>query len=275
MAFMDATYPAPFSGVSALTPVGEGRFTGEVSADWTINGKPNGGYLLAMLGRAAIMSTPHPHVLAASAHYVRSPEPGPVAVEVQVLRAGRSASQVRARMTQDGQDCVESLVTTSTVPGSDSAPFWTGGLPQYGAAGFDECVRIPGRSPTGMRVAMAEQVDLRIDPATFGFATGRPGGSGELRGWLALLGEEDFDPVSLVYAVDAFPPATFEIELTGWVPTLELTVYVRALPAPGPVRVLQKAQLIDGQRVDEACYIWDSGGRLVAQGTQLAGIRLG
>jgi hypothetical protein len=59
------------------------------------------------------------------------------------------------------------------------------------------------------------------------------------------------------------------------VPTLELSVYVRALPAPGPVQVLQRAQLIDAQRVDETCFVWDSTGRLVAQGTQLAGIRLG
>ena len=33
--------------------------------------------------------------------------------------------------------------------------------------------------------------------------------------------------------------------------------------------------LIDAQRVDEACWIWDGTGRLVAHGTQLAGIRLG
>ena len=100
-------------------------------------------------------------------------------------------------------------------------------------------------------------------------------GGVELRGWLALPAGEAFDPSSLLYAVDAFPPATFDIELAGWVPTLELTAYVRALPAPGPVRVLQQAQLIDGRRVDEACFVWDTTGRLVAQGTQLAGIRLG
>jgi hypothetical protein len=59
------------------------------------------------------------------------------------------------------------------------------------------------------------------------------------------------------------------------VPTLELSVYVRALPAPGPLQVLHKAHLIEAQRVDEACWVWDSTGRLVAQSTQLAGIRLG
>jgi hypothetical protein len=41
------------------------------------------------------------------------------------------------------------------------------------------------------------------------------------------------------------------------------------------VQVLQRAQLIDAQRVDEACFVWDRSGRLVAQGTQLAAVRLG
>jgi len=120
-----------------------------------------------------------------------------------------------------------------------------------------------------------EQVEVRLEPGSSGFTAGRPSGRGELRGWLSLPGGEPFDPTSLLFAVDAFPPATFEIEFSGWVPTLELTAYVRALPAPGPVRVLQRAQLIDAQRVDEACFVWDRTGRLVAHATQLAGVRLG
>ena len=120
-----------------------------------------------------------------------------------------------------------------------------------------------------------DQIEVRLEPGSTGFTTGRPRGQGALRGWLALPGNEPFDPTSLLFAVDAFPPATFDIEFTGWVPTLELTVYVRALPAPGPVRVLQRAQLIDAHRVDESCHIWDRTGRLVAHGSQLAGLRLG
>jgi hypothetical protein len=116
---------------------------------------------------------------------------------------------------------------------------------------------------------------VRLEPDSSGFTTGRPGGRGELRGWLALPDDEPFDPISLLFAVDAYPPATFDIEFAGWVPTLELTAYVRALPAPGPVRILHRAQLIDARRVDESCYVWDVTGRLVAQSTQLAGIRLG
>jgi hypothetical protein len=263
-----------FSAVTALVPTSPGRFEGAISPDWTIAAKPNGGYLLAMLGRAAAHVGSHPHVIAASATYLRSPDPGPVDVEAQVLRGGRSASQVRARMSQGGRSCVEALITTSELQ-PETEPYWTAGLAMPDVAAPERCLRVPGRSPLGLPVPIMDQVDLRIDPADTGFARGEPSGRGELKGWLTLPADEPFDPVALLYAVDAFPPATFEIEATGWVPSLERTVYVRALPAPGPVRIQHRAQVIDAQKVDEVCCAWDARGRLVAQGTQLAGIRLG
>jgi hypothetical protein len=266
--------PSTFAHVTAVRPLGTDAFAADLDPEWTIAGKPNGGYLLAVLARAAVASCPHDHPIAASAHYLHAPGPGPVELAVELLRAGRGASQVRVRMTQDDKACVEALFTVSRLE-RGVRPYWNDGVPRVAAADRDAAVRVPGRTPAGIPAAIMEQVDLRIDPAALGFASGRPSGRGELTGWLALPDDAAFDPVSLLYAVDAFPPATFDIEMSGWVPTLELTVYVRGLPAPGPVRVLQKAQLIEAQRVDEQCWVWDSAGRPVAQGTQLAGIRLG
>jgi hypothetical protein len=263
-----------FSEVTALLPAGPGSFEACVDPEWTIGSKPNGGYLLAMLGRAATAVSTHPHVIAASAYYVRAPQPGPVVIDSRLLRSGRSASQVQARMIQGEEVCVESLLITSRLDPAAS-PRWEGGLPGVGRAGYDHCPRLVPELPDGARVAIMDQIEVRLEPETSGFTRGKPSGRGELRGWLALPGGEDFDPVSLLFAVDAFPPATFDIEFSGWVPTLELTVYIRALPAPGPVRALQRAELIDAQRVDEACHVWDGAGRLVAQGRQLAGVRLG
>ena len=265
----------PFADVSAVVErEGGGVFDAVVDPEWTIAAKPNGGYLMAMMGRAAAHVVTQPDVIAASATYLHPPDPGPVELSTSVLRAGRSASQVRVTLAQDGADCVEAIYTVGTLD-PDTAPYWARGAPAPGDRPFEDCVRIPGTGPTGLRVAIMEQVDLRLEPDDLGFAQGRPSGRGELHGWLALPDQAGFDPLSLLYAVDAFPPATFEVQATGWVPTLELTVYVRAVPAPGPVRVLQKAQLVQAQRVDEICYVWDSTGRLVAHGTQLAGIRLG
>ncbi len=268
------TQPRRFSDVSELHEVDPGRFDADIDPEWTIGGKPNGGYLLAMLGRGATWMSTHDHVIAASAHFLRSPDPGPVTIETEVLRNGKSASQVRARMTQGDTPCVEALMTTSHLD-QGTQPYWERGLPALSSTGLEESVRLVPALPSGQRVAIMEQVEVHLEPESRAFIGGRPTGRGELRGWLVLPDEEVFDPTSLLFAVDAFPPATFDIEFSGWVPTLELSVYVRALPAPGPVRILQRAQLIDAQRVDEVCFVWDGTGRLVAQGTQLAGIRLG
>lgn len=264
-----------FDTATAIAPDGEG-FTATVDAAWTIGGKPNGGYLLAMLGRAAVTVSPHPDVLTASAVFLRSPDPGPVRLSAEVLRAGRSASQLRARLSQDGRDCVEALFTTTTLT-PDVEPYWDAGVPVVPDRDPGRAIRIPSTNPAGFTVAIMDEVDLRIDRETLGFGRGQPSGRGELHGWLGLnLPDEPgatFDSLSLLYGVDAFPPATFDIEMSGWVPTLELTVYVRALPAPGPLRVLHRAHLVHADRVDETCWLWDSRGRVVAQSTQLAGIR--
>src|SRR3954452_20180625 len=92
------TVTETFDAVTQLTGDDDGTFRGLVSAAWTIGGRPNGGYLLSMLARAATAVTRHDHVIAASSHYLHSPQPGPVTVTAEVLRTGRSASQVRARM---------------------------------------------------------------------------------------------------------------------------------------------------------------------------------
>lgn len=265
--------PTAFTAASMVEEISPGHFETAISPGWTIGGKPNGGYLLAILARAATHVSPHDHVLAASAHYLRSPDPGPASIETEVLRVGRSASQVRTRLVHDGKPCIEALTTIGTLDPHDK-PYWTDGLPSPELRDRADAIRVPGTNPTGLRVAIMDQVDLRIDPEDMGFGVGRPSGRGELNGWLELPGE-DFDPISLLYALDSLPPATFDIEMSGWVPTFELTAYIRALPTPGPVRIQQRAQLIDAHKVDEVCLVWDSTGRLVAQATQLAGIRLG
>ena len=66
---------------------------------------------------------------------------------------------------------------------------------------------------------------------------------------------------------------TLELGSRGWVPTLELTTYLRALPVPGPWRIRQRAHLVRHGLVDETCHVWDTDGHLVGQATQLAAVR--
>jgi hypothetical protein len=258
-----------FSQASAIRAKTATLFDADVSGEWTLAGRPNGGYLLAFLGRAASELTDSHPVVAASAQFLRSPDPGPVEIEGEVLRRGRSLSQVRVRMTQDGRACLEALVSTSGVALA-TAPRWEADRPDDGHTPFADCRRADPITPDGLRVAMLDQVDLRLDPASYAVTKGHPGGRGELRGWVDLPGEEGLDSVSLLWAADAFPPATWDTHFGCWASTVELTVYVRAVPAPGPVRLVTRAELIDPQWVDQTCKIRDGTGRLVARATQLA-----
>jgi hypothetical protein len=250
-------------------------FDVELDPQWTIGDKPNGGYLLALLARAAThtdAAARHPHPLAAAATYLAAPVPGPAVVEVTPLRTGRSASQLRVRLLQDGQTCVEALLTLGRLD-PDAAPRWTDSTPVELPA-EDDCPLIPAEPPgAGFKVGILEVVEQRLDPAVLGFAAGRPSEHAELRGWLRFADGMVPDPLSLLFVADSFPPATFAIGSVGWVPTLELTVYVRAVPAPGALRVRQVARLVEDGLVDEVCEVWDSRGRLVAQATQLAKVR--
>jgi Acyl-CoA thioesterase C-terminal domain/Acyl-CoA thioesterase N-terminal domain len=260
---------------TAVRPVhgSGGRYAAELDPAWRIGTKANGGYLLALVARAALDAAgpDHPHPVAASAHYLAAPRPGPAEIEVAVLRRGRSAVQLRAGLLVGGSRCVEALVTCGRLP-AGGAPYWDGvPVPQLPAE--EDCVPVPPEDPR-FPVPMFGEVALRLDPATAGFALGRPAGAGEIRGW-ARISPQPPDPYALLVAVDCLPPATFDLGLAGsWVPTLELTAHLRALPAAGPLRVRQRARLVAHDRVDEDCDVWDSTGALVASGRQLAAVRL-
>ena len=125
--------------------------------------------------------------------------------------------------------------------------------------------------PTSLqRAAFLDRLDLRLDPACAGFAIGRPSGRGVIQGWLKLADSRHPDPVMLLLAADALPPATFDLGLYGWAPTLELTVHVRASPAPGWLRIRHATRNFAGGLFEEDAEVWDSAGRLVAQSRQLA-----
>src|SRR5450759_3720952 len=57
---------------------------------------------------------------------------------------------------------------------------------------------------------------------------------------------------------------------SGWVPTLEMTVHVRAVPTAGWLRVTAHTRNLAGGYLEEDAEVWDSADRLVAQSRQLA-----
>jgi hypothetical protein len=243
----------------------------DLDPSWSIGTKPHGGYLLSTMAGLAL-DDDHPHPMAISAHYVSSPDAGPATVEVERLRTGRSVASSRIRLSQ-GTPCVEALLSSGRYSPEADVAWSRGGPPALPP--LAHCPRAPALGPSGLRVGQLDHTELRIDPATALWAVGAPAGRAESRAWLRRDDGNDPSLLDLIVFADAMPPTPFDLGLTGsWVPTLELTVLIRALPAPGWVRAVQWTRLLQDGWLDEECELWDSKDRLVAQARQLAGYRV-
>ncbi|MCL6673306.1 MULTISPECIES: thioesterase family protein [Streptomyces] len=268
-----------FDRDTALTARAPGVYDIDLSAGWTIINAVNGGYLLAVLGRALADTLPHADPFTISAHYLTASQPGPAVVRTETVRTGRTLSTGQASLVQydeEGRE-VERIRVLASYGDLDALPDdvrTTAEPPAMPPP--QECFGPQdGPSPVPGSSAITDRLMIKLDPATLGWALGAPSGKGEMRAWFGLADGRDADPLSLLLAVDALPPTAFEIGLKGWVPTVELTVHVRSRPAPGPLRVAITTRNLAGGFLEEDAEVWDSADRLVAQSRQLARVRLG
>src|SRR5690606_14633359 len=96
---------------TAVTSGDDGVFSATLHGRWTIEKVPNGGYTMAVMLRACQQMSRHPDPLTATAHFLSPTSPGPVEVQVEVVKAGRSTSTFAAALHQDGRERVRMLTT--------------------------------------------------------------------------------------------------------------------------------------------------------------------
>lgn len=238
-------------------------YDADLHSGWAIGGKPNGGYLLAILARAGcdVVDTVHP--LAISGHYLRAPEAGPAEVRTEVARHGRRVSTSRATLWQGGKPCIDALLTSGELHEAAVIDWVAGPAPDMPPP--EECA--PAANPN-FNVELFEHTELLVDPATAPFPT--PTGHPLVRFWFRLRDGRPPDVLSLLLAADSGPPTVFNLGKYGWAPTVELTVLLRGLPAPGWLLCEAQSRILADGWFDEEAAVWDSTGRLVAQSRQLA-----
>ncbi|GAA1687389.1 thioesterase family protein [Nonomuraea maheshkhaliensis] len=238
---------------------------------YAIGGPLNGGYLMAVILRAAVDASPFEHPVSTTAQFLKVPSAGPAQVRIEPLKAGRTVAFARATLVQDGVARIEALITTATL--NDAEPIYSDEA-TYEMPHIDECAKLPDPKPeSGM--TLNAQMELLFDPPTIGWLKGEPSGRPESRAYFRLAEPQHPDPYVLALAVDALPPVVFSAGARGWAPTVDLTWHLRALPAPGWLTLLGSGRLVSDGWFDEEVEVRDSTGRLVAQARQLARVGRG
>ncbi len=275
-----------FDEATAVTRCSEGLYTARPDARFALvapggNAPPavNGGALIATVLRAVLQESPSPHPVATTANFLRVARLEPAQIRVTWLKRGKTAATARACLEQGGETVLDMSVTTGRVPpstGSDRDLAWTGTPPDIPP--IEDCVDLGpwrGSMAEDGTAGYAHQVVMLLDPATTGWRHGQPSGLPEMRGYFGLREERDPDAYLLALAVDGLPPVVFGLGAAGWAPTVELTWYMRAVPAPGPLRVAARCRHVGGGWFDEEAEVWDAAGGLVAQSRQLARVGRG
>jgi acyl-CoA thioesterase len=257
-----------FDTDTAVQAQGDGRFGATITERWSIGDQPNGGYLLAIAGRALVAALPHPDPRAVTGHFLRPPPPGPIEIETEVVRTGRGTSTGQVALRRDGREFLRVLGTCSELGSVDGPMHLESSPPQLPAP--EDCVRTPPVMLSGAPLTIAENLDIRLPAGTPGWAHGAPTGEPVVAGWVRSADGRDPDPLFLLLAVDAFAPPVLELGISGWVPTVDLTVHLWAQPAPGWLRLCVRSRVVIDGWVEEEAELWDAQDRLVARARQLA-----
>jgi acyl-CoA thioesterase len=252
-----------FDADSRVTPAGtEGSYTAALTGRWNgTAGAVNGGYMLATCLRALARAMPFPDPVVVSGFFLRPGTAGPASIRTSVIRSGRTTAFGESVLAQDGKDVVRATAAFARL-GRDG-PVFTDGAPP-GLPPPEDC---PGAPPSSGQPRIAERIEFR-SPGRPGWLTGRPSGRPASEFWMRFTDGRDADLLAVPLLVDSTAPAV--LELGAGSTTLQLTVHLRARPAPGWLACRAVTRFVGGGYHEEDFEIWDAADALVAQSRQLA-----
>jgi acyl-CoA thioesterase len=242
----------------------DGVYAATLSDRWNaLGGVPNGGYLLAVALNALKAEMPLADPVVASATYLRPGATGPTEIATEIARAGRRVATGEARLGQQGREIVRVVATFADLGAADRRTLIRSEPPHLPAPDDTQPLDVPLPG-----VTIVDRFEYRSAQPP-GWANGAPTGTPELAFWMRFRDGRDPDPVALAAMVDAAAPAVLELGEPGSA-TIELTVHIRARPAPGWVACRAVTRHVSGGFHEEDFEIWDSAGTLVAQSRQFA-----
>jgi hypothetical protein len=288
-----------FTDAMALTPAGDGVYDGELNEHWTIGPKVHGGAMLALCANAAVNEhsrglgrwghSPrklgaHPpegqgddsgehtsgavQPIAVSGNFLWAPDPGPMRVVTTVRKRGRRVSLIDVELNQGNRTAVRAAVTLGD-PEHHVLPL----LSVNPVVSLMTPDPPPGLEPIGPGHPMEDIVHLAhgcdIRPSLTTFTPRTDGGPPVIEYWVRPKGVAP-DVLFALLCGDVSAPVTFGVNRTGWAPTVQLTAYLRALPADGWLRVLCTTVQIGQDWFDEDHIVVDCEGRIIVQSRQLA-----
>ncbi len=258
-----------FSRDTEVEMIDQGLFRARIDTGWWVMRGPNGGYVAALLERAAEkhVADPTRHPRSLTVHYLSPPTEGEAEISVTTERSGRTLSSLSIRMTQGDQvRAIGVACLAESRKGLEIDGMTMPSVPEAASLARGDSV-MPIHQRYDQRYI--ENFHPDQDPSQVGVAA-----------WIRLTEIQDLDYPLLAAYSDALRPSVFSMAATreeiGPVPTVDLTVHYRSDPAELELEpdafllaVCRSRFARDGY-VEEDGEIWSPCGTLLLQSRQLA-----
>ncbi len=278
----------PFAATTSVRATGPDRYEAEIDSRWNLNPLPQGGIVSALALRAMGHALDDPAQALRGLHttFVAQVAHGPVSIQVELLRRGRSMSHLRAEVTSEGSTrghvttgifgsarpgfAFTDLAPPPGVPAPEACPSFRDPVPE----GVDHFEPMPfwahlveGRSAIG-HAPWEEYIPDRAERAMWYRFDETPS-----------LEDGTMDPLALVVLADTMPGAVGERVGPGprrwFAPSVDLAVHLLE-PCRSPwVLAHNRARHAGDGYASADMALWDYGEhgtdppRLVAYATQI------
>ncbi|KAF3089174.1 hypothetical protein TWF569_007254 [Orbilia oligospora] len=287
-----------FLEASAVKQLTSHTYSGNLSKSYCIGAVPNGGYVAAVMLRAAAthMTTTHARITPPQKHaisfhgmFMIKTNAGAVEVKVADSKIGRGYSVLHIELLQEGMKCVNAYVTMTNID-NESGPtlntFWE--KPDPGLVGRKQLDKL--LTPEGVEGWYEHPkpfADFReVSKRTRFFSAKKPT-PGVVSNWGTFTNQSDsITNEAIALIADLFVGVVEQMDSDGgddpkqqfqsakfWYPTLSFTLDVKkSLPKDGVKWVFSKvhSQQVKNGRWDLQVVMLDEDGELLATSTQVA-----
>jgi len=251
-----------------LTAVADGAYTAQITSNWSINGSPNGGYLMALMAQSIRKESRTCRPLILTLSYLARCVFDDAEIQVEKISASKNFERWEARLIQAGEIKVLALGTFTNIPLEVNQSIHESGPPQLPP--LAECIEIPVFD----KYTLYNQMDVRLSPRSCGWFTDQLSEPSEIRGWIKFKERRELDALAVLLMADAFPPPVMVSKgRVAWIPTLELSVCLRNPPRSDWLKGIFRTRHITSGILEEDGELWDQEGTLVAVSRQIAQFR--
>jgi len=246
----------------------DNQFNAHISENWSINGVPNGGYILALMANAMKEQSRKQASPILTVSYLSRSEPGNAVLEIEKVSQSNQFQHIQSKLIQDGIEKARAFGTFSSEPNGSFFKRYENSAP--GIEPLKNCItnpELPGYT-------LYSQMDIRVDPLYAGWLTGNMSEISEIRGWIKFKNDRAFDLCAVVLVADSFPPPIFaSLGKIPWVPTIEFSVNIRNIPKTQWLKFRVVTRYINCGMMEEDGEVWDEQGELIAISRQIAQFR--